>query len=235
MRNHREYRKVKFKVFTLVELLVVIAVIAVLVSLLQPALNKAVTNAKRAVCVNNLKQWHYFGSNYADDHSGLFPEGGSRKMIWFKLETYSELKNYGNLVGATCTSWEDTKYSEEWGEPNISGMATRVGVIYWAGRDEALDYDYATRESDTDFSTSDTLATCYARYCFGSGLPNGMSFIPHIGNDYETVHGSGVLPREPDGLGGVMFDGSTNFNPVDDLTLHVGVDGASSFWYKPRN
>ena len=44
------------RAFTLIELLVVIAIIAVLISLLLPAVQAAREAARRAQCVNNLKQ-----------------------------------------------------------------------------------------------------------------------------------------------------------------------------------
>ncbi len=62
------------RAFTLIELLVVIAIIAVLIALLLPAVQAAREAARRAQCVNNLKQLALAAQNYHDTN-GLFPSG----------------------------------------------------------------------------------------------------------------------------------------------------------------
>jgi len=67
-------RPSKHRGFTLIELLVVIAIIAVLISLLLPAVQSAREAARRAQCINNLKQLALATHNYLSSNN-TFPQG----------------------------------------------------------------------------------------------------------------------------------------------------------------
>ena len=66
--------KVKSRGFTLVELLVVIAIMAILVSILVPALQRARFQARRLLCLTNIRAQYLGQTMYATNFSGKFPK-----------------------------------------------------------------------------------------------------------------------------------------------------------------
>ena len=68
--------------FTLVELLVVIAIIGMLVAILLPAVNAARGAARRAQCLNNMRQVQLAAINYSTSHGDQIPGYGKYTQIF---------------------------------------------------------------------------------------------------------------------------------------------------------
>src|SRR5690242_6325561 len=63
--------------FTLVELLVVMGIISLLLGITLPALSKAKEQARRTMCLSNLKSLTYAWLSYAQDHNGRLVTAGT--------------------------------------------------------------------------------------------------------------------------------------------------------------
>jgi prepilin-type N-terminal cleavage/methylation domain-containing protein/prepilin-type processing-associated H-X9-DG protein len=66
----------KWRGFTLLELLVVVAIIAILAALLLPVLARAKEKARRTMCLNNQKQLNLAWQMYADEAGGVLAVNG---------------------------------------------------------------------------------------------------------------------------------------------------------------
>jgi prepilin-type N-terminal cleavage/methylation domain-containing protein len=68
-------RRIGLKAFTLIELLVVIAIVALLIAIIVPVLQKARFQAKRVICMTNLRSIGLAIHAYANDHNDTIPFG----------------------------------------------------------------------------------------------------------------------------------------------------------------
>jgi len=122
--------------FTLIELLVVIAIIAVLIALLLPAVQSAREAARRAQCVNNLKQIGLGMHNY-ESSNGLLPQGmrgccwGSWLIPVLPFVEQTALFNSWNASGnndSSLASYASEGLFRYAGVANITVTSTRVNA-----------------------------------------------------------------------------------------------------------
>ena len=102
--------------FTLIELLVVIAIIAVLIALLLPAVQAAREAARRAQCVNNLKQLALACHNY-ESANGTFPMGRNGQAY---IDTGGAFQTYADGWGMLAALLLYTEQAPFYNAINIS-------------------------------------------------------------------------------------------------------------------
>jgi prepilin-type N-terminal cleavage/methylation domain-containing protein len=116
--------------FTLIELLVVIAIIAVLIALLLPAVQAAREAARRAQCINNLKQVGLALHNYASVQTEGLPweegpptwNGWSALLMLLPYVEQSALYNTFNFANTNVAGSPSNPV-------NTTGMRTTVAVF----------------------------------------------------------------------------------------------------------
>ena len=166
------------KGFTLIELLVVIAIIAILAAMLLPALSNAWGMARRAKCINNLKQLGLAWTMYLQDNNGTFYD----VPCWWI---------WGGKVGTVGAGYGPYPFND----PNFIRPLNRYV-------DDNLEIFHCPSDSGRPLElpsephTYDTMGNSYSYNCVGDHVTGGLlgKNIDQVSNPSKTVLvGDGVI------------------------------------------
>ncbi|HEY2158353.1 MAG TPA: DUF1559 domain-containing protein [Isosphaeraceae bacterium] len=203
--------------FTLIELLVVITIIAVLIDLLLPAVQAAREAARRAGCINNMKQLALATQNYQDAQGG-YPLGGFLSPV-YTLPNYGTNGN-GWLISVLPYFEQQALYnayntSMTWGNlANLTAHATGINTL-WCPSDGTVSQP-ATGTADNFFfaweaaTYPDPVKVQFSSYaaCTGDWFSQANVGTPH----YEQINASnnGLVHLQSNHRIADVTDGTSN-------------------------
>jgi prepilin-type N-terminal cleavage/methylation domain-containing protein/prepilin-type processing-associated H-X9-DG protein len=228
--------------FTLIELLVVIAIIGVLIALLLPAVQAAREAARRAQCVNNLKQIGLGMHNYHDANNCLPP--GVKGCCWgtwlvFLLPYVEQqnLFNAWNSYGNDRTEGMFGTIHRYAGVTNATVTASRVNVYYCPSdpNNRVLTGIGPTIGTTTFFTTSQNYVVN-----FGNTITtqppiyqvNGVNY-PFLGAPFTDVGSPDADITTGVQQGGVS--GNTPFSAITDGLSNTLMTSEILIWPKPAS
>lgn len=198
------------KAFTLIEVVVVIAILSLLVALLIPAVQSAREAARRAQCVNNLKQLGLALHSY-QSVIGSFPpmanglRGFSVHAMLLNHMDQSNLYNSINFDVTPTSGQNKTSFhnkvsfficpseSRDFGKWGWTSYAANIGHGYQIhGLNGAFGRDEPTNLASFTDGTSNTV--CMSEWIIGTGLDGKSDILSDIFHSTELL----IKPREFD-------------------------------------
>jgi prepilin-type N-terminal cleavage/methylation domain-containing protein/prepilin-type processing-associated H-X9-DG protein len=202
--------------FTLIELLVVIAIIAVLIALLLPAVQSAREAARRAQCLNNMKQLGLALANY---------ESGQR--------AYPASYGTGNAAngwsGSTWGSWSPQAQILGYFDQQPVYNAINFSLVSHGSGASAGDLTQVTAITTSINSLICPSTPFRAGTYYGKQIP-GNSYFASVGSSLHWVGASGL--SAPNGIfmfgGGSSSTSPNNVNSALPITVASVQDGTSN-------
>lgn len=221
--------------FTLIELLVVVGIIAVLISLLLPALGQAREQAKRTVCLSNLKQGGHALQMYANENRGFLPafpghtywlwdlpfdtrdsmiEHGMVRNTFYcpagDLQNDDALWNFAGGYSVTGYFWLMQRVAPDNGPGLYNGASYQPTIVPQGQGKPASDIEVAT---DATISTDDNFAGTF-----------GGWVMPHRSNHMR------LLQAKQAAGGNILFlDGHASWRDFSEMQVHAYPGNAEWF------
>lgn len=224
-------RRNRARGFTLIELLVVIAIIAVLISLLLPAVQSAREAARRAQCVNNMKQLGLAMHNYHDSIGsfpyGQGPFGWNDWSAQIYLLPYMEQRPIYDTINFTRTIASASPSNPQ----NQTMMRTQYNLFLCPSDVDKLTNPFG----HLNYASNSGSNPQFFGKATGGNSANGLFHwaadpIPFSGDGIAHLNKAGLIISIRD-----ITDGTSNTSAFSEKVKAVGGNGNTSYRSNPRD